>query len=55
MPDPATVEGSEDAKLKAFRDVSVMVKRRVDIMRSLPLERLDRLAIQKQVRDVGNQ
>ena len=54
MPDPAAVDGSDDVK-KAFHDVSVMMKRRIDIMRSLPLESLDRLAIQKQVRDIPNQ
>lgn len=55
LPDPAAVEGSQDAKLHAFREVAVTMKRRIDIMRSLPLERLDRLTLQKQVRDVPNQ
>ena len=55
MPDPGAAQGSEEAQRKAFHDVSVMMKRRIDIMRSLPLESLDRLAIQKQVRDVPNQ
>jgi arsenate reductase len=55
MPDPAAVEGSDEVKRKAFHEVAVMMKRRIDIMRSLPLERLDRLAIQKQVRDVPHQ
>lgn len=55
MPDPAAVEGSDEVKQKAFREVAVMMKRRIDIMRSLPLESLDRLAIQKQVRDIANQ
>jgi arsenate reductase len=54
MADPAAVEGPEDAKLKAFRDVAVMMKRRIDIMQSLQLEKLDLLSIQKQVRDVPN-
>lgn len=55
MADPAAVEGSDEVKRKAFHDVAVMMKRRIDIMRSLPLESLDRLAIQKQVRDIPNQ
>jgi arsenate reductase (thioredoxin) len=55
MPDPAAVQGSDEVKRKAFHEVAVMMKRRIDIMRSLPLESLDRLAIQKQVRDVPNQ
>lgn len=55
MADPAAVEDSDEAKRKAFHEVAVMMKRRIDIMRSLPLEGLDRLAIQKQVRDIANQ
>lgn len=55
MPDPAAVEGSDEVKRKAFRDVAVMMKRRIDIMRSLPIESLNRLALQKQVRDIPNQ
>ena len=45
----------DEDKRKAFHEVAVMMKRRIDIMRSLPLASLDRLAIQKQVRDIANQ
>ena len=55
MADPAAVQGTDEVKRKAFHDVAVMMKRRIDIMRSLPLASLDRLAIQKQVRDIANQ
>lgn len=55
MADPAAVAGSDEVKRKAFHDVAVMMKRRIDIMRSLPLASLDRLAIQKQVRGIANQ
>lgn len=55
MPDPAAVTGSEQERLKAFREVAVMMKRRLDIMMSLPLTSLDRLAIQKHVREIGQQ
>ncbi len=55
MADPAAVEGSDAVKRKAFHDVAVMMKRRIDIMRSLPIESLERLAIQEQVRDIANQ
>lgn len=53
MPDPAAVEGTEDVQLKAFRNTALMMKRRIDLMLALPLERLDRMAIQKQVRGIG--
>lgn len=52
MPDPVAVEGSEDGRRKAFHEIAVMMKRRLDIMMSLPMESLDRLAIQKQVREI---
>ena len=55
MPDPAAVDGTDEARRRAFHEVAVMMKRRLDIMQSLPLESLDRLAIQKQVREVPNQ
>lgn len=53
MPDPAAVQGDDEEKARAFRDVAVMMKRRLDIMLALPMHRLDRLAIQKQVREIG--
>jgi protein-tyrosine-phosphatase len=55
MPDPAAVEGSEEVRRKAFHEAAVMMKRRLDIMMALPLQRLDRLAIQKQVREIPHQ
>jgi arsenate reductase len=53
LPDPAAVEGSQEARLKAFRDVAVMMKRRIDLLLVMPLDKLDRLAIEKQARDIG--
>lgn len=54
MPDPAAVQGTEEQRLKAFRDVALMMKRRIDILRVMPIERLDRLALQQQVRAIGD-
>ena len=53
MPDPAAVEGSEQAQQKAFLDTFITIKRRIQLMLSLPLARLDRLAIQKEIKDIG--
>ena len=55
MPDPAAVEGSDEAKAKAFLDAFVTMKRRIDLMLALPLQSLDRMAIHKQVKDIGVQ
>ena len=53
MPDPAVVEGTDEAKAKAFRDTAFILKRRLELMLALPLERLDRLALQREVKDIG--
>lgn len=54
MPDPAAVEGTDEVKEKAFRDTFITMKRRIDLMLALPLQSLDRMAIQKQVKDIGS-
>ena len=55
MRDPAAVDGSEEERRRAFYDVAVMVKRRLDIMMALPIPLLDRLALEKQVREIGKE
>lgn len=52
LPDPVAVEGSEEARRHAFHEIAVMMKRRIDIMMALPLASLDRLALQKRVREI---
>lgn len=53
LPDPAAVEGSEEQKRKAFRDTLMVMRRRIEIFASLPLEKLDKLAIQKHIKEIG--
>ena len=53
LPDPAAVEGSEEEKRLAFRDAAVTLKRRIDLMLSLPLASLDALAIRRELGDIG--
>jgi arsenate reductase len=55
LPDPAAVEGSDEAKHKAFRDTLMVLRRRIEIFVSLPLEKLDKLAIQERVKEIGKQ
>ncbi len=54
MPDPAAVEGSEAAQEKAFLDTFITMKRRIQLMLALPLASLDRMAIQREVKDIGS-
>ena len=53
MPDPAAVEGSDEAKEKAFHEAAVTMKRRLELMLALPLQSLDELSLQRQVKDIG--
>ena len=55
LPDPAAVEGTDEAKRKAFRDTLMVMRRRIEIFTSLPLDKLDKLAIQKHIKDIGTQ
>ncbi len=53
MPDPAAVEGSDEARRRAFMDTAVTLKRRLEFMLSLPIDKLERMAIQREVREIG--
>lgn len=54
MPDPAAVEGGEAAQEKAFLDTFITMKRRIQLMLSLPLASLDRQAVQREIKDIGS-
>jgi protein-tyrosine-phosphatase len=53
VPDPAAVTGSEEAQRKAFREAFIVLKRRIELLSSLPLESLDRLALKERLDDIG--
>ncbi|HEU4390786.1 MAG TPA: arsenate reductase ArsC [Blastocatellia bacterium] len=53
VPDPAAVAGTEEDKLRAFRNAALHLQRRIELFCSLPLEKLDRLALAKATQDIG--
>ena len=53
--DPALFEGSDEAKRHEFGRVANILKRRIELFTSLPLEKLDRLKLEKTIRDIGKQ
>jgi len=55
LPDPAAVDGPDEAKRKAFRDTFIALRRRIELFASLPFDKLSRLALQERVRDIGRQ
>ena len=54
LPDPAAVEGSDEDKRRAFRDTLMALRRRIEVFTSLPLDKLDRIAIQQHIKDIGS-
>ncbi len=54
LPDPAAVEGSEAEKSRAFLDTAIALKRRIELMLALPMSTLDKMAIQQQLKAIGN-
>lgn len=53
IPDPAAVEASDEAKRRAFVDAMNQLQRRISMFISLPFEKLDRMRLQRAVRDIG--
>jgi arsenate reductase len=53
VPDPAAVEGSDEQKRAAFRDTADRLEARIRQFVALPLEELDRLAIKREVDEIG--
>ena len=53
VPDPAAVEGSDAEKSKAFLSTAIALKRRIELMLSLPIKSLDAMAIQRELKQIG--
>lgn len=53
VPDPAAAEGSEIERRQAFRTAFRMLEQRIKLFASLPLAKLDRLAIKGKVDEIG--
>ena len=51
--DPAAVEGSADAKRKAFRTAYAELHRRIALFVNLPLEKLQGLALKERLDEIG--
>jgi arsenate reductase len=55
FPDPAAVEGSDEVKRAAFANTVRQIRNRVQLFLSLPLETLDRMAIESKMRAIGKE
>lgn len=52
VPDPPA-EGDEDSRRRAFTAAFATLRRRVELLTALPLDKLDQLAAQQKLRDIG--
>jgi arsenate reductase len=55
VPDPAAGTLSEDARRHAFHLAWTTLRRRVELLLSLPMAKLDRIVIQHELRAIGQQ
>ena len=55
VPDPAAVEGTVEEQSAAFHEAALALRRRIELLMSLPLAKLDHLALQAKLRDIGTQ
>ena len=53
LPDPAAVEGNEAERRLAFSETYRMLRNRISIFVNLPLNSLDRLALQDRLDEIG--
>jgi protein-tyrosine-phosphatase len=53
VPDPAAVDGGDEVKRKAFFSAYSALNRRISIFVSLPLAKLDRMALQNKLNEIG--
>jgi arsenate reductase len=52
-PDPAAVEGTDEEKYRAFKNVAFQINRRLQRFTSLPLDKLDRVQIAAAAQEIG--
>ena len=51
--DPSAVRGTDDDRLQAFRRTLAAIRRRLDLLLGLPLEGVEKLALQAQARKLA--
>jgi arsenate reductase len=52
--DPAAAEGTEDQRRAAFRDAHRQLEERIKLLVALPIEKLERMAVKREVDRIGH-
>lgn len=55
VPDPAAVQGTDAEKTEAFREAFRALERRIGVFTSLPIASLDRMALARRLREIGQE
>jgi arsenate reductase len=55
IPDPAEVRGSEEERMRVFRDAFFLLDRRISLFLSLPISSLDGLSLKQELAKIGEQ
>ncbi len=55
VPDPAAITGTPEVVERAFREAFTILQRRIELFLCLPLGRLNKLAVQKEIDRIGKQ
>ena len=55
LPDPAAAEGSEEERMRRFRETAIALRSRIGLFTNLPISSLDRLRLQKEIDTIGRQ
>ena len=51
--DPVAVDGDEEHRKRAFHDAAMILKRRIELLLALPLDRLDALSLHHHLKEIG--
>jgi len=54
MQDPAEVEGTDEEKRRAFHQAFVLLSRRIDLFLAIPFEKIERIALERRVHEIGS-
>lgn len=53
MPDPAEFQGADEEKLRFFKKTLLEITQRINLFLNLPFDKLDRLALELKVKEIG--
>jgi arsenate reductase len=53
VPDPAVFQGTDAEKRALFRQVALMLRRRLELCINLPIAQLDAMTLQARLKEIG--